>query len=58
MGKWFNENMTSDELRRARFSIPKEQYEAHKEEIKKEYAEAVDIITDRELDLAAEGWML
>lgn len=57
MGKWFNENMTSEEARRVFFSFTKEEYEANKEEIKKEYAEVLPIILKRENDLAKEGWM-
>ncbi len=57
MTKWFNEDMTSDELHLARFSLSKEQYEAHKEEIQEEYAEILPIISKRESDLAAEGWI-
>ncbi len=57
MGKWFNENMTSDEARRVRCSFTKAQYEANKEAVKKEYAEVLPIILKRESDLAKEGWM-
>ncbi len=58
MGKWFNSNMSSDEARHVLCSFTKEQYEANKEEIKREYAEVLPIIMKRESDLAAEGWML
>lgn len=53
--KWFNEKMSSNELTKALFSIPKEEYDSQKENIMKEYREIRSIVLDREIELALQG---
>jgi hypothetical protein len=56
-GSIFNENMTSNEARTARFKAVEEKTESEIEQLKIQYARVIPIILEREHRLASEGWL-
>lgn len=58
MGNLFNENMTSHEARLTLFSAVEGKSKEEIEKIKAEYFAVSDKITDRELELGRQGWLL